>query len=173
MATPHLPAACSAIMKTNVKYIPEGFHAVTPYLTTKNAGEAIEFYKRAFGARERVRMPGPDGKVVHAEVQIADSIIMLGEECPEHGAVSTQTLEGSPVGLALYVQNVDETFKRAVDAGATVKEPVANKFWGDRSGSLTDPFGHKWMLLTHVEDVPPQEMKKRMAEAFSTASASK
>ncbi len=160
-------------MKTKTKYIPEGFHAVTPYLTVKNADQAIEFYKRAFSARERVRMAGPDGKVAHAELQIADSIIMLGEECPEHGSVSPQTLEGSPVGLALYVENVDEAFERAVDAGASVKEAVADKFWGDRSGALTDPFGHKWMLLTHIEDVPPQEMKKRMAEAFSMAGSKK
>jgi PhnB protein len=158
-------------MKTRVKYIPDGFHALTPYLTVKNSEDAIEFYQRAFGARERVRMPAPDGKVVHAELQIADSIFMLGEECPEHGNVSPQTLEGSPVGLTLYVENIDEAFERAVSAGASVKEPVANKFWGDRAGSIVDPFGHKWMLLTHVEDVSPQEMKKRMAEAFATAPA--
>ena len=160
-------------MKSETKYIPEGFHAVTPYLTVKNAGEAIEFYKRAFGARERMRMPMPDGKVGHAELQFGDSVIMLGEECPEHGSVSPQTLEGSPVGLALYVQNVDEVFKRAVSAGATVKEQLENKFWGDRAGSVTDPYGHKWMLLTHIEDVSPPEMKKRMQHAFSAASASK
>ena len=156
-------------MKRASKYIPDGFHAITPYLTVKDASQALEFYKRAFGARERVRMPMPDGKIGHAELQIADSIIMLGEECPEHGSVSPQTLEGSPVGLALYVESVDSAFKRAVDAGASVKEPVADKFWGDRAGSLTDPFGHKWMLLTHVEDVPPEEMKKRMTQAFSMA----
>ena len=158
-------------MKTKVKYIPDGFHAITPYLTVKNATEAIDFYRRAFGARERVRMASPDGKVAHAEVQVADSIIMLGEECPEHGSVSPQTLDGSPVGLALYVEDVDDVFQRAVSAGASVKEPVGDKFWGDRSGSLTDPFGHNWMLLTHIEDVPPEEMKKRMAQAFSTAAA--
>ena len=158
-------------MKTKVKYIPEGFRAVTPYLTVDDADKAIDFYKRAFGARERMRMPAPDGKVAHAEVQIADSIVMLGPECPEHGNVSPHTLEGSPVGLTLYVENVDDVFDRAIDAGASVKEPVADKFWGDRSGSLTDPFGHKWMLLTHIEDVSPAEMKKRMAEAYSTASA--
>jgi PhnB protein len=158
-------------MNTKVKYIPDGFHAVTPYLTVKNATQAIEFYKRAFGARERVRMPMPDGKVAHAELQIADSIVMLGQECPEHGSVSPETLEGSPVGLALYVEDVDAAFDRAVSAGASVKEPVGDKFWGDRTGSITDPFGHKWMLLTHIEDVSPQEMKKRMAEAFSTTSA--
>jgi PhnB protein len=159
------------VMQNNVKYKPDGFHAVTPYLTVHDAKQAIDFYKRAFGARERVVMPMPDGKIAHAELQIGDSIVMLGEECPEHGNVSPQTLEGSPVGLALYVEDVDKTFDRAVDAVASVKEPVGDKFWGDRSGSLTDPFGHKWMLLTHVEDVPPQEMKKRMADAFPMASA--
>ena len=159
------------VMKQKVKYMPAGFHAVTPYLTVRNAAQAIEFYQRAFGARERVRMPTPDGKVGHAELQIADSIIMLGEECPDYGNVSPQTLEGSPVGLALYVENVDTAFERAVDAGATVKEAVSDKFWGDRAGSLTDPYGHKWMLLTHVEDVSPEDMKKRMREAFSMASA--
>ncbi len=157
-------------MRTNTKYIPDGFHAVTPYLTVNNAREAIEFYKRAFGARERMVMPMPDGKVAHAELQIADSIIMLGEECPEHGNVSPQTLEGSPVGLTLYVQDVDVVFDRAVRAGASVKEPIENKFWGDRSGSIADPFGHKWMLLTHIEDLSPDEMKARMKEAFSMAS---
>jgi PhnB protein len=160
----------SDVMRTREKYMPDGFHALTPYLSVKNAANAIEFYKCAFGARERVRMPTPEGKVAHAELQIADSIFMVGEECPEHGNVSPETLEGSPVGLALYVENVDDAFERAVGAGASVKEPVGDKFWGDRSGSLADPFGHKWMLLTHIEDVSPQEMKKRMAEAFSTAS---
>jgi len=157
-------------MNAKSKYLPDGFHAVTPYLTVKNPKEAIAFYKRAFGARERMLMPMPDGQVAHAEIQIGDSIIMLGCECPDHGGVSPQTLGGSPVTLTLYVQNVDEIFNQAVKAGATSKEPVENKFWGDRAGSLTDPFGHKWMLLTHVEDVSPDEMKKRMAEAFSSAS---
>jgi PhnB protein len=156
-------------MNTKVKYIPDGFHSITPYLTVKDVEQAIEFYKRGFGARERMRMPMPDGKVAHAELQIADSIIMLGEECPEHGNVSAQTLEGSPVALTLYVENVDNAFNKAVNAGASIKEPVTNKFWGDRAGSITDPFGHKWMLLTHVEDVSPGEMKKRMADAFSAS----
>jgi PhnB protein len=158
-------------MKT--KYIPQGFHAVTPYLTVKNAERALDFYKRAFGARERMRMPTPDGKIAHAELQIADSIIMLGEECPEHGNVSPETLGGTGLGLALYVEDVDQVFKRATDAGASVKEPLSDKFWGDRAGTVTDPFGHKWMLLTHIEDVPPDEMKERMAEAFSAMAGKK
>jgi len=168
-----LPSDASLIMKENVNHIPDGFHTVTPYLTVRDAERAIDFYKRAFGARERVRLPGPEGKIAHAELQIGDSIIMLGNECPEHGGVSPQTLEGSPVGLALYVEDVDQTFNRAVDAGAAAKEAPENKFWGDRAGSLTDPFGHRWMLLTHVEDVSPAEMKKRMHEAFSMAGARK
>jgi PhnB protein len=158
-------------MNTKSKFIPEGLRAVTPYLTVKNPKEAIAFYKRAFGARERMLMPMPDGQIGHAEIQIADSVIMLGCECPDRGGVSPQTLGGSPVGMALYVENVDDVFNRAISAGATSKEPVENKFWGDRAGSLIDPFGHKWMLLTHVEDVPADEMKKRMAQAFSMASA--
>jgi len=158
-------------MNIGSKYIPDGFNAVTPYLTVKDPREAIVFYKRVFGARERMLMPMPDGQIAHAEIQIADSIIMLGCECPDHGGVSPQTLGGSPVGLALYVENVDDVFNRAVNAGATSKEPVENKFWGDRAGSLTDPFGHKWTLLTHVEDVSPDEMKNRMAQAFAMASA--
>jgi PhnB protein len=157
------------IMKTN--YRPQDFHSITPLLTVKDVGMALDFYKRAFGARERMRMPLPDGNVGHAELQIGDSVFMLGGECPERGGVSPQTLEGSPVGLGLYVENVDAAFERAVKAGATVNEAVDNKFWGDRAGSITDPFGHRWMLLTHIEDVPPQEMQRRMAEAFSAASA--
>jgi PhnB protein len=157
-------------MSAKSKYIPAGFHAVTPYLTVKDPKEAIAFYKRAFGARERMLMPMPDGQIAHAEIQIADSIVMLGGECPDRGGVSAQTLGGSPVGMALYVENVDDVFNRAVSAGATSKEPVENKFWGDRAGSITDPFGHKWMLLTHVEDVSADDMKKRMAQAFATAS---
>jgi PhnB protein len=160
-------------MKSNVKFIPDGFHSVTPYLTVSNGMEAIEFYKRAFGARERVRMATPDGKLGHAELQIGNSIIMLGEECPERGTTSPQTLQGTAAGFAVYVENVDAAFERAVDAGASVTEPVNEKFWGDRAGSVQDPFGHKWTLLTHIEDVPPEEMKKRMAEAFSMPSKSK
>jgi PhnB protein len=153
-------------MTTQVKPIPDGFHSVTPYLTLRNASQAIEFYKRAFGAQERFSMPGPDGKVAHAEIMIGNSILMLGEECPQMGNQSPEALQGSPVGMAVYVENVDDVFNRAVKAGATVKEEVSDKFWGDRAGSLTDPFGHKWTILTHKEDVQPQEMKKRMEQMF-------
>lgn len=149
-------------MKTPVKPIPDGFHSITPYLTVKNAAQAIAFYERAFGAKERARMTMPDGKVGHAELMMGDSIIMLADEFPEYGNKSPQTLQGSPVGLALYVEDVDRQFQQAVEAGATVKEAVADKFWGDRAGTLVDPFGHQWSLLTHVEDVSPAEMKARM-----------
>jgi PhnB protein len=158
-------------MNPKVKSVPDGFHAVTPYLIVRDAARAIEFYQRAFGAKERVRMPMPDGKVGHAELMIGNSIIMLGDEFPQMGNKSPETLNGTPVGFALYVKNVDEAFARAVQAGATVKEPVDNKFWGDRAGSVIDPFGHKWTLLTHIEDVTPEEMKKRMAKMFAGAAA--
>lgn len=154
-------------MTTQVKPIPDGFHSVTPYLTVRNAGQAIEFYKRAFGAQERVRLPGPDGKVAHAEILIGNSILMLGDECPEMGNQSPESLHGSSVGIALYVENVDEVFNRAVKAGASVKEALSDKFWGDRAGSITDPYGHKWTILTHKEEVSPQEMKKRMEKMFA------
>jgi PhnB protein len=154
-------------MTAKAKPIPDGFHSVTPYLTVRNAAQAIEFYKRAFGAQERVRLPGPDGKVAHAEIMIGNSILMLGEECPEMGNQSPESLHGSTVGMAVYVENVDEVFNRAVKAGAAVKEGVSDKFWGDRGGTITDPYGHKWTILTHKEDVAPQEMKKRMEKMFA------
>jgi PhnB protein len=157
--------------KTKVKPIPDGFHAVTPYLAVRNAAQAIEFYQRAFGAKERVRMPMPDGRVGHAELMIGNSVIMLGDEFPQMGNPSPQTLNGTPVGFALYVKDVDEAFDRAIQAGATVKEAVDNKFWGDRAGTIMDPFGHKWTLLTHFEDVSPKEMKKRMEKMFAAVPA--
>jgi len=155
------------LMTTKVKPIPDGYHSVTPYLIAKNAAQAIEFYKRAFGAKEHARMPMPDGRVGHAELVIGDSMIMLSDEFPERGSQSPQTLNGSPVGFALYVENIDESFQRAVQAGAIVKEPITLQFWGDRAGSVVDPFGYQWTLLTHVEDVTPEETKKRMDKMFS------
>ena len=154
-------------MSANIKPIPDGFHSVTPYITLKNAAEAIDFYKRAFGATERYRLPMPDGRVGHAELLVGNSIIMLADECHETGNQSAQTLNGSAVGFALYVEDVDKAFKKAVQAGATVKEDVENKFWGDRVGSVMDPYGHKWMILTHVEDVSPADMKSRMDKMFN------
>ncbi len=138
-------------------------------ISVKNAAQAIEFYKRAFGAKERYRLPMPDGKVGHAEIMIGNSIVMLADECPQFGNQSPQSLHGSTVGFALYVENVDQSFQQAVQAGATVKEPVSDKFWGDRAGTAVDPFGHKWTLLTHIEDVQPEEMKKRMEKMCASA----
>lgn len=143
---------------------------MTPYLTVKGGAEALDFYKRALGAKERFRMPGPDGKSIgHAEIVIGDSIVMLADESPF--GKSPQSLNGTPVSLVLYVQDVDASFKRAVEAGATVMRPVKDQFYGDRSGSLVDPFGHQWHLMTHKEDVPPEEMKRRMAEECAKMAA--
>ena len=154
-------------MTPKVKPVPDGYHTVTPYLTVRGAAKAIEFYTRAFGAQQRGIMPTPDGRVGHAEIMVGNSIVMLADEFPEHGNKSPETLNGSPVGLAIYVDNVDEVFARAVKAGAAAKEPVEDKFWGDRAGSVTDPFGHKWTILTHKEDVSMDEMKKRMEKMFA------
>jgi uncharacterized glyoxalase superfamily protein PhnB len=154
-------------MKGNVKPIPEDYHTLTPYLTVSDAAEAIEFYKKAFGAEERGRMPTPDGKrVIHAEVRIGDSIIMLSDEAPGQDCRSPQSFGGSPVGFYLYVEDVDTAFERAVSAGATVKTPVETMFWGDRMGSVSDPSGHCWTLASRVEEVSPEEMTKRGREAF-------
>jgi PhnB protein len=146
-----------------VKPIPEGYHTVTPYLIVKGAAQALDFYRRAWGAKESVRMPGPEGKIMHAEIQIGDSKLMLADEFPEMGAVSPQTIGGTPVGICLYVENVDALYQQAVAAGAKVERPLQNQFYGDRSATLSDPYGHKWTIATHVEDVPPQEMERRMA----------
>lgn len=147
------------------KFIPDGYHTATPYLTVKNAAGAIDFYKQAFEATESMRVAAPEGKVGHAEIKIGDSILMLADEFPEWGNRSPQSLGGSPVGLCLYVKDVDVVFARAVAAGAQVTKPVADQFYGDRSGTLTDPFGHVWTIATHTEDVSPEEMQRR-AEAF-------
>jgi PhnB protein len=154
-----------------VKTIPDGYHTVTPYLIVKDAAQAIEFYKKAFGATELFRFPGPDGRIVHAEIRIGDSPIMLGEECPPMGAVSPQSLGGTPVGLMVYVPDVDAQAKVAVAAGAKVERPVQDQFYGDRSGTFADPFGHKWTLGTHKEDVPFEEMKRRMDVAMKQQGA--
>lgn len=147
-----------------VSPIPSGYRTVTPYLVTRNASAAIEFYKKAFGAEERYRLPMPDGKVGHCELTIGDSIIMLADEMPESSSKSPQTLNGTPVGFCLYVNDCDASFKRAVAAGAVVSRPVENQFYGDRSGTVTDPYGHQWTIATHIEDVSPDEMAKRMAK---------
>jgi uncharacterized glyoxalase superfamily protein PhnB len=147
--------------------IPAGYHTVTPYLVCRGAAGAIDFYKRAFGAKEKMRMPGPDGKVAHAEIQIGDSRVMLGEEMPEMGAKSPEMLGGSAVGVFLYVRNVDAFTNKAIGAGATVLMPVQDMFWGDRYGKLKDPFGHEWSVATHKEDLTAKQMAKRAQAAMS------
>lgn len=146
-----------------VRPIPEGYHSVTPYLIVSDAQKAIEFYKRAFGAKEVLRLASPDGKIGHAEVKIGDSHVMLADEFPEMGAKSPQALGGSPVGLCIYLENVDAAFDKAIAAGGKVERPLADQFYGDRSGTLVDPFGHKWTLATHIEDVPQAEIERRFA----------
>ena len=157
-------------MPGKVKAIPDGYHAITPYLALRDAARAIEFYKKAFGATELMRIAAPNGRVGHAEIKIGDSIIMLADEHPEMGARAPQTVGGTPVGLMLYVDNVDAVADRAQTAGAKLTHPVEDKFYGDRSGTLTDPFGHIWHVSTHKEDVPPDELRRR-AEAFMQQSA--
>jgi PhnB protein len=149
-----------------VKPIPEGMHTVVSYLTLNNAGEAIDFYKKAFGAEEVVRMTGPGGHgVMHAELKIGDSLLFLADEFPGMGNPSPKTLGGTTVGIHLNVADVDAVFARAVAAGARAEMPPADMFWGDRFGKLTDPFGHSWSLSTHIEDVSHEEMARR-SEAF-------
>jgi len=147
------------------KPIPHGYHTATPYLIIRGAGDAIEFYKKAFGATELFRFPTPDGKIGHAEIKIGDSPIMLADEYPEMGYKGPATLGGSPVSIMIYVENVDTIFNQAVAAGATVKEAVSDKFYGDRLGTVTDPFGHVWHISTHKEDVSLEEMQKRAKAA--------
>jgi PhnB protein len=150
-------------MNSKVNYIPAGYHTATPYLILSDAAGAIEFYKRAFGAVEVMRMPGPGGKIMHAEIQIGDSRIMLADECPEMDALSPKSVGGTPVSLLLYFEDVDAVTARAVAAGSKILRPVKDQFYGDRSATIADPFGHKWTLATHTEDVSPEEMQKRMA----------
>lgn len=147
----------------SVKPIPEGYHAVTPYLIVSGAAQALDFYKLAFNAEERMRLQGPDGKIGHAEIQIGDSVVMLADEFPQMGARSPQSIGGTPVGLCVYVENVDARFQQAVAAGAKIERPLQDQFYGDRSGTVIDPFGHKWTLATHIEDVEPEEISRRMA----------
>jgi PhnB protein len=152
-------------MPTQAKPIPQGYHTVTPYLTVNDAARAIDFYKRAFGAQELMRMDGPGGKIGHAEIKIGDSRIMLADEMPGSGTRAPQSLGGTTTGVFLYVENADAVFNQAVSAGAQVDAPLADMFWGDRYGRLKDPFGHSWAVATHKEDVAPAEMSKRMQEA--------
>jgi PhnB protein len=146
------------------KPIPEGMHALTPHLICAGAADAIEFYKRAFNAVELSRLPGPDGKVMHAMLRIGDSALMLVDESPQCGMLGPKALKGSPVTIHLYVQNADATVTRAAAAGAKITMPVADMFWGDRYGQLEDPFGHRWSVGTHTRDVTPEEMRQAMAK---------
>ena len=149
-----------------VSFIPKGHIAITPYMIVDNGSKAIDFYKKVFGAKEMFRMDRPDGKVGHAELKIGDGKIMLANECPERGARTPQALGGSPVSIHFYTKDVDATVKLAVSNGAKLMRPVENMFYGDRSGTLTDPFGHTWHVSTHIEDVSAAKMKKRSAELF-------
>lgn len=147
-------------MKKSTQPIPQEFHTATPYITVRNAAQAIDFYKKALGAQERSRMVGPDGKVSHAEIKIGDSIIFLADESPSMGNKSPQTLGGTPSSIYLYVPDVDKAFQRAVDAGGTVTMPVTDMFWGDRFGNFTDPYGHKWSIATRVQEMTEQEVEE-------------
>jgi PhnB protein len=150
----------------SVKAIPAGHHTVTPYLAVKNGVKALEFYKKAFGAAEMSKLILPDGRLGHAEIRLGDSVIMMADEFPEYGGKAPDTLGGTPVNIHLYVEDVDAFFKKAVAAGAKERKPVSDQFYGDRSGQLEDPFGHLWWVATHKEDVPPEEMEKRVQKMF-------
>jgi PhnB protein len=155
-----------------VKPIPEGYHTVTPYLAVDDAAEAIEYYKKAFGAKERVRMEAPNDKIGHAELEIGDSLVMLSDPFPQQATTSTpKELGGTSTSVFLYVEDVDAVVKRAVEAGATITMEVADQFWGDRFGSVQDPFGHCWSIATHVEDVPPEEIAERAKNAMAAMSS--
>ncbi len=151
-----------------IKAIPDGYHTLTPTFVFKDARKAIEFYKKAFGAVELFAMPGPDGKgVVHAELRIGNSSIMMGEECPDYPCKSAETLGGSPISFYVYLENVDVAFEKAVKAGAKVTMPVQEMFWGDRNGTVLDPFGYSWTLATHTRDLTPQEIQEGAKAAFA------
>jgi len=152
--------------KKKVAPIPKGYHSVTPYLCIRGTAQALEFYKKAFGAKEVLRMQGPDGKVGHAEIRIGDSHVMMADEFPKMGFLGPQSRGGSTVMLHLYVKDVDATVAQATAAGAALKRPIKDEFYGDRSGAVEDPFGHLWNISTHKEDVPPAELRRRSEEAM-------
>jgi uncharacterized glyoxalase superfamily protein PhnB len=152
------------------KPIPENYHALTPSLAVENAAQAIEFYKRAFGAKERERMPGPGDTIAHAALEIGDSVLMLSDPMPQSTVTPPTKLGGTSVGIFLYVEDVDSVVQDALDAGATVKMPVADQFWGDRFGVVADPFGHTWQIATHVEDLRPEEIMERGKTAMASMS---
>jgi PhnB protein len=153
----------------DVKPVPDGYPRITPYLCVDGANAAIDFYIKVFGATERMRLPGDDGKIGHAELQLADSVIMLADEYPDMGILGPKSIGGTPVTISVYVDDVDATFKTALDAGATSRREPENQFYGDRAGQFEDPFGHRWSIATHVEDVPPQEMERRAAEMAASS----
>jgi len=157
-AAPKKPA------RKKVKPIPEGYHAITPYLSVRDANRAIAFYTKAFGAKLKLRMDAPGGKIGHAEIRIGDSIVMLADESPEMEFMSQQTRGGTTILIYLYVKDVDATVAQAVGAGAKATRPVKDQFYGDRSGEVEDPFGHRWYVATHIEEVTPAQVRKRMAE---------
>ena len=155
-------------MPAPIKPIPDGYHTLTAYIILRDAANAIEFYKKAFGAVECLRMPGPDGKTIgHAELKIGNSMLMLADEAVSPTNKSPQTLKGNTFCFAMYVEDADASFHRAVAAGATVLQPLENKFYGDRSGMVVDPYGYQWALMSHVEDVSPEEMEKRIAAEYA------
>jgi PhnB protein len=153
------------------KPVPEGYHTVTPYLAVDDAAQAIEYYQKAFGAKERVRMETPEGKIGHAELEIGDALVMLSDPFPQASTKPPKELGGTSASVFMYVEDVDATVKQAVDAGATITMEVADQFWGDRFGSVTDPFGHLWSIATHVEDVSPEEIAERAKEAMAAMSS--
>lgn len=152
----------------DVKPIPDGYPRVTPYLCVNGAEAAIEFYTSVLGAQERMRMPGPDGTIGHAELTLGDSVIMLADEAAEIGVVSPKAIGGTPVTISVYAEDADAVFDAAVGAGASSLQPMTDQFYGDRSGQFEDPFGHRWSVATHIEDVPPEEMERRMAEMMGS-----
>jgi PhnB protein len=153
------------------KSVPDGYHSVIPYLIVKGGADAINFYKKVFGAVEEMRMPGPDGRIAHAEIRLGDSVVMLADEYPEMGHRSPQSLGGTGVSLMVYLDAVDEVFKRAIANGAKQLQPLKDQFYGDRSGTLQDPFGHQWTVATHIEDVPPEEMRRRAEKMMQGANS--
>ena len=157
-------------VKAKIQPVPKGFHTITPHLNVRDATQALNFYKRAFDAVETVRMPGPGGKILHAEIRIGDSHLFLADEMPEWGSRSPQTIGGTATAICLYVDDADAVFNQAVSAGAKVVMPLADQFWGDRYGKLADPFGHEWAVATHLEDLTPEEMKKRQEIAMAQMS---
>ena len=155
-------------MAQQVKAIPDGYHTITPGLTVRDGAKAIEFYKRAFGAQQVFRMDRPDGGLMHAELQIGNSRIMLGEEYPQMGCQSPESLKGTPVSFYLYVADADAAFAQAIAAGAKAVKPVSDMFWGDRQGEVSDPFGHRWSVATHKEDLTPEQIEQRSQEFFAS-----